>query len=136
MLVHDLNLLAHFFLGRGEKSLFFVPRSSCVGRSIRVCAIDGFSAASRLQRLRKSVSRQSSSARFFVSRSISVLGFRAADVSRKLARHRNLSASAETEVVSRRLSRKNIAKYFGGCKSGARLAHLCRLRAGSHWPCA
>ena len=128
MRVHDLNSQADLRLGSG---VFFqpkLPRRACARRSVCVCAVDGLSAAARIQRLRRQVPRRSSQAGLLLPRSILVLGICAAHVSRKLARHRNLFAGLGAQAVSRGIPRQGFAQYVGRRQRGARLADLRRLR--------
>ena len=134
MTVHDLNWRAHWSLGRGVILLPREPRRSCVRRSFRVFAADGFFATSAVHCLCESLARRSPAARLLVPRSISLSRIRAADVSRKLARYRDLSASGGTEAVPRWISREDFAQHAGRRKSHARLAHLGRLRPGVDSP--
>src|SRR5688572_3034663 len=100
MLVHDLKSRAHWSLG---EAIFFLPgssRRSCARRSICVFATHAFSAASRVQHLRRALQRPTTSPRLYVSRSILVLGVRATYVSGKPARHRDVPAGARAEIVS------------------------------------
>src|SRR4029078_8160252 len=66
-----------------------------------------------------------------LTRSISLFGVCATDVSRELAGHRNLSTGLGAKAVSRGVSWPRFAQHVGGCQSHARLADLCRLRAGA-----
>src|SRR5438105_13417297 len=124
MRVHDLNWRPHLGLGR---VLFFLSERSwwsCVGRSIRVCTTDGLLAAARDQRLRRALRGRPSLAWFLVPRSILVAVVCAAHISRKLARHRHLSARSAAEAVSRRLSRQGFAEDDGRCESASTFVQL------------
>src|SRR3989337_28819 len=134
MRVHDLNSRTDLSLGRGVLFLPRRPRKSCVRRAIRVYAVDELSSATRVQRLRRQVSRRSPQSRILVPRSMVVLGIRAAHLSRELAGHRNVLAGLESEIVSRRVSRQGLAEHLGRRQSRSRLANLCRLRPNLYPP--
>ena len=60
--------------------------------------------------------------------SISLSGFRPTDLSRKLARHRSLSAFAPPATVSLGTARRDRAQHAGRSQRKSRLAHLRRPR--------
>ena len=64
-----------------------------------------------------------------LSRSVSVHGVRAADLSGEPARHRSVSARPALQALSPGDSLDGRAQHAGQCQRGARLAHLRRLRA-------
>lgn len=128
MRVHDLNSRAHSSLGR---AVCFLPRRSCVRWTIRVDATAGLFATPRIQRLRRTIRRQPPPTRLLVSRSVLMLGLRAAHVSRESAGCRDLPASPGAQAVPRWLSRQDFAQHAGGCESRSRLAKLRRFCAGA-----
>jgi len=123
---HDFNLTC-------ENSLMWFPNVGRNGlhvlRSVGPVAVDGVAAASRIQRLRETLSRRPSLPRVALPRSVSLYGLRAVDLSRKSPRSRNVLAVARTEVVSRRISGTHFAEHFGRCQPQSRLANLRRLGA-------
>src|SRR3972149_6600308 len=128
MRVHDLNFRAHLSLGRGVLFLPGWPRRPCVRWAVRVYAVDELSAATRVQRVRRQVSRRSSQSRLLLPRPFLGLGIRAAHLSRKLAGRRNLLASLGAQAVPRWISRQGLAEHLGRRQSRSRLANLRRLR--------
>src|SRR5665213_1064580 len=73
---------------------------------------------------------QSSHANIFLLRSISLYGLCTADLSRWLARYRNLFAHVRPETLSRRMPRNRFTQHIGRGQRTSRLAHLFRLGSG------
>src|SRR5260370_7316269 len=87
--------------------------SSCVRVSPMRCPLQG-----RLQ-----------TQEFLLLGPVSLHGLRPANVSRKLARHRSLSAGQSNKALSHGHSWSRLAQHAGQRQLGTRLAHLRRLRS-------
>src|ERR1700712_4188298 len=98
---HDFNLTAlpppYFFWNLGWRGLDALWE-------IGFRAAHGIPSSARVQHVRATIRRRSATAWFFVSRSILVSGLWTADVSRKFARYRNLSARGVRQALPCRLS--------------------------------
>ena len=85
-----------------------------------------------IQSLRQSLQWQLSNQIFFMFRPISNDGFRTANISRQLARCRNLLTSLGRQTIPLWLSRENFPKYFSRCKREKKLANISRLCTSSN----
>ena len=120
--VTDLNAN---FLGNWD----FLPGGSPhVFRPIGVRTTHGAFTPTHLPALCAALPFQISHQDFFASRSISLYGLCAADVSRKFARHRNLSARSSSQALSLGDTRQHGQEYAGRCQRTARLSHLHGFR--------
>jgi len=99
-----------------------------VHRKIGILAIDGFSSVATLRHLRSAVSRRPENQIVPVLRALARDGFRAADLSGKPTRHRNVPACRGDEAVSHGHSQQRLAKQSVERQSNTRLANLRRLR--------
>ena len=116
--VTDLNV--NFLGNRG-----FLPGVfHHVFRPVGVRATHGAFAPSHIPSLRAALPLQISHQDFFASRSISLHGFRATDLPRELARHRNLSACSPSQALPLGHTRQHRQEYAGRCQRAARLSHL------------
>ena len=103
-----------------------------VQRSISLLATNGLFSKTRFQQMRSSVSRQSSNKDFLMPRSVSLHGVCPANLQRKSAGHRNMSASNAAEVISRWNKRQSLTQYSGRGKRKTPLANICGLCTGTH----
>src|SRR4030081_43442 len=101
---------------------------------IDLCTVDGLSSFQGFSTLCQTLPGRLQTQDFFMLGSVSLHDLRAANLSRESARYRSLPARATHQALSSRHSRPSLAQYLGPCKLGTRLAHLCRLRAGTDYP--
>ncbi len=95
----------------------------------RVRSIHGLRSTTRFRRVREAIRWRPSPTRLLVSRPVSLLGVRTADLSRKPARHRDVSAGPRAQALPCGLPRQGLAEHIGRCQPRSRLAHLCRVRS-------
>jgi len=98
-------------------------------RQAGVRATDAASSADHVSPLCDPVSRRTQGQVVLLPGSVPEYGVCAADLSRKSARHRSVSARSAVQAVSPRNSLDGRAQYSGQRERRTRLAHLCRLRA-------
>src|SRR3989338_374199 len=98
-----------------------------------ICASDVALAADHFPQMCRSLQRRAQGQSLHLSRSVSLYGVRATDLSRESARHRSLSAQSVRQALPHGLSQYGVAQYVGQCECGSRLAHLCRLRTKPDW---
>ena len=103
-----------------------------VQRSISLLATNGLFSKTRFQQMRSSVSRQSSNKDFLIPRSVPLHGFCPANLQRKSAGHRNMSAGNAAEVISRWNKRQSLTQYSGRSKRKTPLANIRGLCTGTH----
>ena len=112
----DLNLdwpIISDFSGIGGKSVY-------AHRQTGFFAVDGVSSVATLRHLRSAVSRRSENQIAPVLRALARDGFRAADLSGKPARHRNVPACRGDEAVSHGNSQQRLAEQSVECQSTRR----------------
>src|SRR5258705_4975847 len=112
-------------------------RNSLVGGShepgqIGVCANHAAFAVDDVSPLRGALWRRAQGQEFFLPRPLSVPGFCSTDLSRKLARHRSVSARASGQAVPHGHQEPGVAQYSGRCQREAGLAALRRLCPVAH----
>jgi len=139
MSAHDFNLA-------GEDgvlcSTFWWYEGLHVQRSVDLRSVDGIRSPSRIQRLRRAVPRGLSLAWLQLPRPVFVHGVCPTDVSRELARHRNLPAFGPAEAVPRWFSRARFAQHAGrrqlpkrlqaGAKEKLHQIWMADMRAHAH----
>src|SRR6266404_991641 len=103
---------------------------------IDLCTTDGLSSFQEFSTLCQTLPRRLQTQDFFLLGSVSLHELRAANLSRKSARHRSLSARATHQALPSGYSRPSLAQYPGPCELGPRLAHLRRLCASADNPCS
>ena len=103
-------------------------------RKVPVRPAHAFPTQARFRSMCPKISRQLSSAQVLLLRSISLLGFRATDLSIQLARHRNVSAFSPAQTVSRWHPRNHCPQYLSQGQPNQKLAYLCRVRCCPHCP--
>src|SRR3989338_3497157 len=113
--VTDFNLQQTSDIYRGSR----YARRETVIRSI-----DGTPAITHIPSMRGQISESISNAYILAPRSISLLGFRATDLPRELARYRNLSARAPSQALSLGHSWQHRQEYPRRCQRIPRLAYL------------
>ena len=122
--VIDLNSL----LSCGDISLLLIRRTTANEyRAYSFFANTGLHPKTSIQSLCQSLQWQLSNQIVFMFRPISNDGFRTTNISRQLARCRNLLTSFGRQVISLWLSRKNFSKYLSRCERKKRLANISRL---------
>src|SRR5438552_2191892 len=122
---------AHDFNAKGQnqplESAFRRLRTTDACRYVGVCSAHGLPAPTRIQRVRAAIWRRPPAAWLLLPRSVFLPGVCATYFSRELAGHRNVSARAGAEAVSRRVSWSDLAEHAGRRQPRSRLADLCRL---------
>ena len=103
-----------------------------VQRSISLLATNGLFSKTRFQQMRSSLSRQSSNKDFLMSRSVPLHGICPANLQRKSAGHRNMSASNAVEIISCWNKRQSLTQYSGRGKRKTQLANIRGLCTGTH----
>src|SRR5437773_7627310 len=91
--------------------------------------INGLSSCSRVSPMRSSLHRRLQTQELFLLGPVSVHGLRPANVSRKLAGYRSLSAGQPNQALSHGHPRPRLSQHAGQRQLGPRLAHLRRLRS-------
>jgi hypothetical protein len=124
--VNDLNSGCHF-----RQSFGTFPGGTDAHWQSRVLTTHGVRAVAYLSPFGSEVSRRFQRAHLQLRGSVSVDGFCTADLSRKPARYRGLSACAAHQTLSHGSSRHREPQRPSRRQRVARLAHLCRVR-----PCA
>src|SRR6516225_1055684 len=81
-------------------------------REARVRSIHGFRSTTRFRRVREATRWRPSPTRLLVSRPVSLLGVRTADLSRKPARHRDVSAGPRAQALPCGLPRQGLAEHI------------------------
>ena len=124
-LVIDLN--SHVFYRYGYPLLY---RSIIAHeyRSNSLCASTRFSTQASISLLCSAIPWQPSRQVILLLRSIFIDGFCPADLSRKLARYRNLPARIRRQIISLWFSRKDGSQYVGQRQRKTTLANLPGLR--------
>ena len=102
-----------------------------VQRSIHLLATNGFLSKTRIQQVRSSAQRQSSSQNIHLPGSVPVHGLCTVDRPGKPARHRNLSSRVAFQSLPCRYSRKDLSQHIGRRQRKTRLANLSGFRTGS-----
>jgi len=97
-----------------------------------LCSTDSASTTVRVQAMRPSLSWQSQGQKFLMHGPVSLHGVCPTDLSRKLARHRNVSQFPSTEALSHGLSREDRQIHAGRRQRTAGLPHLSGLRLSAH----
>src|SRR6267378_4190801 len=123
--LNDLNSISCF--GGLTLSQITVKEKSIEPRSHCICATGQISFPQRIQPLRGALWGQQECSFILLLGSISHHGFRATDISRKLARHRSLSRGPAAKALSLRLQWPRQTCHSGRCQRDSRLAHLSRL---------
>src|SRR5713226_7850204 len=95
---------------------------------------DGLSSSSRVSPMRCALQRRLQAQDLFVLGPISLHGVRPANVPRKFARHRSLSASQPNQALSHGHPGSSLAQHTGQRQLGPGLAHLRRLRSLADQP--
>src|SRR3990170_7907214 len=101
-------------------------------RQNRLCAVDRVSSGSRIPKVRRPIPRGVQGPEIHLSRPVPLHGLRAADVSRKPAGHRNLPEGRPGKALPHWHPGRNLPNHSGEGQRKPRLAHLCRLRTGTH----
>jgi hypothetical protein len=86
--------------------------------------------------LHSAVQRRSPSSCSLRSRSVSLHGVRATNLSQEPQRHRNVPVSRRAKVTSCGISEKVLSEFVGGCQPRTQPAHLRRFCSGSVWSVA
>jgi len=128
MTVFDLNSSPY----HGQAFTNSLKGPANVQISISLLTINGLFSKTRIQQMRSSVPRQSSDKNFLMSRTVSLHGICPANIQRKSAGYRNMSASNAAKVISRRNKRQGLTQYFGRGKRKTPLADICGLRTDTH----
>src|SRR6266566_9805914 len=97
-------------------------------RPIDLFTTNGLSSCSRVSAMRCTLPGRLQTQELFLLGPVSLHGLRPADVPRKLARYRSLSACQSNEALSHGHPRPRLAQHPSERKLGTRLAHLRRLR--------
>ena len=124
MSVFDLKSISNH--GQTLSTLLKGPDN--VQRSIRLLAVNGFLSKTRIQQMRSSVQRQSSSQDFHLSGPVHVHGFCPVDRPRKFTRYRNLPSGFTPQTLPCRHSRKHLSQHIGRCQRKTRLANISGFR--------
>src|SRR6266446_6593045 len=96
---------------------------------IDLLTINGLSSCSRVSPMRSSLHRRLQTQELFLLGPVSMHGLRPANVSRKLAGYRSLSAGQPNQALSHGHPRPRLSQHAGQRQLGTRLAHLRRLRS-------
>jgi len=80
-----------------------------------------------------SATKAIATSRVFLSGSVSRDGFRTADFSRELARHRGMFRCRSQQALPHGDSQSSVTQYSGRCERSPRLAHLCRFCSSLDW---
>src|ERR1039458_1668523 len=106
----------------------FCQESAYAHRKTGVCSIDGASAITHVSSVCCQIFKSISNTQVLSSRSVPLHGLRATDISRKSARHRNLSARSPSQALSSGHTRQHRQEHTGRCQREARLPHLHGFR--------
>ncbi len=122
--INDLKSSLGISHSRGNKheELTHVYRQTDFFAGHRTCASSGLSPKCR------PLPGQLQDQGLHLSRSISLHGLCATDLSGKSQRYRIMSSISKKQTLSHGHSGQCIQKYIGQCQQGEGLAHLCRLR--------
>ncbi len=86
----------------------------------------------RILQMCQSLPWQLSSEEVYLYQSILCNGFCTIDLSRELARYRNMPQSSTKQVVSSRHKQSSTQEYPSRCQRAKGLAYLCRVRTGAY----
>jgi hypothetical protein len=107
----------------------FCLESGYAFRKTNVRSTNGASAIAHIPSMHSQVSQSLSEAYLFTSRSVSLPGFRATNLPRESARHRNLFARSSGQALSLGYPRKHRQEHTGRCERITQLANLSRFCA-------
>ena len=98
-------------------------------------ANNGFSPATRIQKLCRTISRKLQGSKVLMYGSVSMYGIRSVNLLRKPSRHRGMFTCNAIQALSYGDSQQNFKVNSGRCKRKQRLANLRRLCTGADSSC-